>query len=213
MIDETLKEYLTFSWEVIRKKLEIRLIHTAWNREFLQAVPYKEFLDLSMVMYMESSGTEKEVSYVVDHQMMLAWGIREETLFDVAFKNMWNEEFIIRDMEAVIQEMEGKERIPALYDGINYVLTNRGRYWGARGILRTDILCQFSDFIGSDLYILPNTVHDLVLIPVNSPVTNVDLNEMMKIIREDGMPDCCILRVSRALFTDKLITCHGDLDH
>ena len=23
----------------------------------------------------------------------------------------------------------------------------------------------------------------------------------------------CILRVSRALFTDKLITCHGDLDH
>ena len=25
--------------------------------------------------------------------------------------------------------------------------------------------------------------------------------------------DACILRVSRALFTDKLITCHGDLDH
>ena len=25
--------------------------------------------------------------------------------------------------------------------------------------------------------------------------------------------DRCILRVSRALFTDKLITCHGDLDH
>ena len=27
-----------------------------------------------------------------------------------------------------------------------------------------------------------------------------------------AVDDCCILRVNRSVFTDKLITCHGDLD-
>ena len=183
---EVLQEVLS-RWDFVQSRTTIRLIHSEWNREFLRSVPHKKFLDLSIVVYIELVRRKEElISFVVDNRMLNIWNISEEMLFCTAFDNLKKEKFIIRDMEKIMQEMSGEEIKPTPYDGINYVLTNKERWFGARGMLRVDLLQEFSDLVGSDLYILPNTVHDLILIPVKTIVTREDLKDMMDIIKEDG---------------------------
>jgi len=41
-----------------------------------------------------------------------------------------------------------------------YVLSNKERVYGARGILRTDLLEAFAMGADSNLYILPSSIHE-----------------------------------------------------
>lgn len=94
-------------------------------------------------------------------------------------------------MEEVIQELRGEQRKPTHYDGINYVMTmtNTERQFGARGMLRTDLLTQFAETVNADLYILPNSINDIILTPVIKELTDEDLNDMMAVIKVFNKPD------------------------
>lgn len=94
-------------------------------------------------------------------------------------------------MEEVIQELRGEQRKPTPYDGINYVMTmtNTERQFGARGMLRTDLLTQFAETVNADLYILPNSINDIILTPVIKELTDEDLNDMMAVIKVFNKPD------------------------
>jgi hypothetical protein len=45
-----------------------------------------------------------------------------------------------------------------------YVMTNRIHHYGASSILDREQLRLFSDRLGSDLYILPSSIHEVILI-------------------------------------------------
>lgn len=47
-----------------------------------------------------------------------------------------------------------------------YVLTNTSRFLGASAILFTDVLKKIYNLLGTDYYILPVTVHEVLIIPV-----------------------------------------------
>lgn len=56
----------------------------------------------------------------------------------------------------------GKEKIPM------YVLTNRKKLYGAACMLYPEVLKNFSERLGQDFYVLPSSVHEVILVPVNS---------------------------------------------
>lgn len=47
-----------------------------------------------------------------------------------------------------------------------YVLSNREKYFGASSLLYENILKEFADHMKSDYYILPSSVHEVILVPV-----------------------------------------------
>lgn len=156
------------SWEKVQSRLTIRLINSAWNQKFLQGVPHRDLMDLSLVVYMDFvKNAEGVVSMAVTSGLLEIWEIDEETLFQTALNNLQKEKFIIRDMEEVIQELRGEQRKPTPYDGLNYVMTNTERQFGARGMLRTDLITQFAETVNADLYILPNSINDIILTPAS----------------------------------------------
>lgn len=178
------------SWEKVQSRLTVRLINSAWNQEFLQGIPHRNLMDLSLVVYMDFvKNADGVVGMAVSSGLVQMWGINEETLFQTALNNLQKEKFIIRDMEEVIQELRGEQRKPTPYDGINYVMTNTERRFGARGILRTDLLIQFAETVKADLYILPNSINDIILTPVIKELTDKDLSDMMAVIKVFNKPE------------------------
>lgn len=178
------------SWENVQSRLAVRLINTVWNQKFLQTLPHREYMDLSLVAYMDFVKNEDGiVSMAVTPNLLQMWRIDEEELFQTALSNLMNEKFIIRDMEEVIQEMRGEKIKPTPYDGQNFVFTDKFRKYGSRGLLRTDLLSQFAEEMGTDLFILPDSVHDLILTPVRSELTDADINDMMEVIRVFSEPE------------------------
>ncbi len=98
------------SWENAQSRLNLRVINSKWNRDILEDLPHRNFMDLSLVVYMDFIRNEEEiVSTAVTPDIMKLWKVDEETLFHTAFINLQKEKFIIRDMEEIIQEMrEGR---------------------------------------------------------------------------------------------------------
>ena len=48
-----------------------------------------------------------------------------------------------------------------------YVLTNPENFLGAGGIILPSVLTQLSDFFMQDFYILPSSIHEVIVIPVD----------------------------------------------
>ena len=84
------------------------------------------------------------------------------------FEEKWIEE-LIDQMNADIR----KDRIPM------YVLTNRKKLYGAACMLYPDILKKFSEKAGKDFYILPSSVHEVILVPADSGTDQESLREIV----------------------------------
>lgn len=68
---------------------------------------------------------------------------------------------------------------------MQFVLTNNDKFYGAAGILRTDLLRQFAEEQGCDFYILPSSVHELILVPDKHDFTKTELRDMVKTVNEE----------------------------
>jgi hypothetical protein len=61
-----------------------------------------------------------------------------------------------------------------------YVISNRDKINGAACILYKDVLKDFAQTIESDLYILPSSIHETIVVP-KTPATNPqDLSQIVK---------------------------------
>ena len=60
------------------------------------------------------------------------------------------------------------------------VLTNPVMYYGAAGILRTDLLEKFAQLKETDLYVLPSSVHEVILLPALDCWDVDELRQMVK---------------------------------
>ena len=180
--DVELKEHFS-NWNQTKSKIEIRLINKNWNQEYLEDIPYKEFLDLALycklIFKKNEAGT---IGVAVNESMLLRWGIEEQELWGEALKNLMNENFTICNIDnatgissAALQSILGA---PPL-DDESYFLTNKYHNIGAVGILHTDLLEKFSRRIGCDFYILPSSVNEVVLVPDRVKRNPVDLGRFV----------------------------------
>jgi hypothetical protein len=61
-----------------------------------------------------------------------------------------------------------------------YVLTNTQKINGAACMLYEGILSDFADYHGKDLYILPSSVHEVILVLDDQEIKKEDLDHMVK---------------------------------
>ena len=63
-----------------------------------------------------------------------------------------------------------------------YVLTNTYRSYGASCMLYDGLMRKLALRMNTDFYIIPSSVHELILIPVAEEITRDDLDDMIKSI-------------------------------
>jgi len=185
-IDE---DQLMESWESAKGRIIVELIKESWNQELLVEIPYKAFLDLAVIyrlkMWECKSG---DVVHTVTNEMMEHWNITEEELYEAALVNLQKEEFEIIGLHQVLKDMT-EEHIDVEqkgeFHGWAYVFTNRSRIKGAAAMLRTDLLNRFAEAHGSDLFILPSSVHEVILLPAKEDENTAELRRIVRETNEE----------------------------
>lgn len=161
-------------YNVVKGRIFIKVIHYEKNRKLLEEVPHKRFLDLAVVCYysyMNDFLGRGSIQIEIEH--LDKWGISEETLFRDAKRNttdILGAE--IKGMDEVIKEMvqESFDEEAGQLSGIAeevplYIMTLRGRYFGAACIYLKELLQEFAAMHQTDFYILPSSIHELILLP------------------------------------------------
>ena len=124
---------------------------------------------------------EINATVTIKNEHAKKWGVTEEDLWESAKKN--SPEIAgpqILSLFELIGEMTGCD-VPEEEDVQMYVLTNKRRLNGASCILYDHVLKEFSCTLGKDVYIIPSSIHEVILFPVDA---QADTDRLQEIINE-----------------------------
>ena len=158
-----------------RDRIVMILINTERNKQLLETLPHREFLDLSIV-YRLGLGSNKDGLYysMVDNKLAKAMGMNEQELFQAAYANtrellppvvvdMNEATRTILKRQGMPDEMIG-ECISNLPDNVMFVISNSIGVNGAASMLYEEELQSLAERVGSDLYILPSSLHEVIAV-------------------------------------------------
>lgn len=180
-------------YAAIRGKIVFKLIHSARNEKMLQKVPHFEILDLSIVFYiLVESGKAGTATVLIQNGYLDLWKVSREELYETAVKNTARllpaEFFAIQDiLEEMFEKNENdknllKRMLPK--EDIMYVLTNSLRSFGAACMLYPHMLDMLGNILEDDYYILPSSVHEVIVVPDSRKIGQIELNRMVTEINE-----------------------------
>lgn len=187
------------NYEAVKSNIVYKLINTERNRELLEDIPYIEFLDLSIVFQCLISKKEFHLETLLIHNVHTKlWGVTVEELYRAAEENTQKIlPYELRNMTDVMDEIleaEGTEEFKQEdcmaepeSNKLMYVLSNQKIIEGAVSMIYPGLLKDFSDRMGSSFYIIPSSVHEVLLLPAENPEDRENLKDMVKEINDTQM--------------------------
>ena len=177
----------------IKDKVIFKLVNKESNHELLKDVPYISYLDLA-IEFAIMLPVQNEWGTILIHQCMLdEWGVSKEELFEYAKTNTYQlmqPECI--PMESLVSDMlssTDKELFPDMIPSFPmFVLTNRRKMNGAGVICYPDLLKNISQELEMDLYILPSSIHEVIIIPMLGELSADYLTDMVRQVNETQVP-------------------------
>lgn len=178
-------------YEKIKDRVCCKLIHYERNRELLEEIPYIPFLDLAIVFYCAVEIGNQKGSIEIHNEHIKMWGITKEELYDDAKVNMerllppliMHMDTILKELIQEVNPSEDTEEIQKVLDSQKedamYILTNQEKMNGAISILYSDIE-QFFPQKDCDYYVLPSSIHELILIPAERKGEEILLQNMVR---------------------------------
>lgn len=166
--------------EVVLKHLHVAVINFKRHQDILAEMPYLKVNDLAVVpMLTASNGDHIPVLYKHAEKM----GISGDMMLAMAIKNHAKILPPVLTAETILQgEKEGFDELDKLpEDEMMYVLSNKEHVYGAAAIVDKDTLDTISRKLGGDFYILPATMHDVLIVPDKKGIDLSFLRKGLKI--------------------------------
>lgn len=179
---EEIKDYRKY-----RDRLYFRLINTERNRGLLEKAPHEKIMDLSMVCYVLISDTDNGIaSIMVTGRLAEYWGVSADEIMAQAIGNTPKVfPARVQDMLSVLKEAAaaGNTEMPVWEEGkpCLHVLSNSRGIDGFSAVLYPGVLKGFADAQGKDLYVLPSSRHEALLLPDDG---NLDVEELRGMVRQ-----------------------------
>lgn len=168
-------------FEHVKDKICYKLVGRNKNSEFLSAVPHRDYLDLAIVYYLQTTITDNGTATVtVTNDLAHIWGVDESELYDLARKNTprLNRGIVL----ALSDTLSGCTNTPQAhsiqtYDGYDfstrsseillmYIATNTTKTYGAAVILYDGLLKDVAEYLScSGIYAMPSSIHEFICIP------------------------------------------------
>ena len=172
-------------YQQVKYKIIYKLINYEKNQKLLADIPHFKFLDLAVVFCCFLSDTPHGNATILIHNHHIdIWHTTADVLYELAIKNtpiLLPYENV--SMESVLASMGNAMQItvPDFPVGLPmmYVLSNKAKLYGAAAILYPDVLAAFAKSQNSDLYIIPSSIHEVLLFRKNEHTSSLDLNQMI----------------------------------
>lgn len=174
----------------MKDKLVMEVVSAETNKEMLENVPHQDMEDMAVVYrFVVNSDDEGRATILVTNQILDSMGVTPEQLHNDAMENAPNLKPVeIKGMTEVMAEMMGVSveelagmGMPA--DPANeqmYVATVPDKIHGAGVLAYQNFMDQAAERAGGDFYILPSSIHEVLIVPDNGAMKLADLEAMVK---------------------------------
>ena len=179
-------------FDQVKDNIVCRLANAEMNEEYLANKPHTFVEDLAVVYVIDLGGNEAgHMSAPITNTLMEQYGITTEELHDIALHNLSESQIEFKTMRDVLVDMmfpDGiKEDDPRAFmvppeeeNPSMYVLTNAERLNGAAAILDAKTMEDISEKLGGDFIILPSSIHETLILPVNEDMSRQMLESMVQ---------------------------------
>ncbi|MCM1158483.1 MAG: DUF5688 family protein [Bacteroidales bacterium] len=183
-------------FKAVKDRIVLRLVNYEKNQNQLKHCPHKRFLDLAVTFrYIASRDMLGIASLLVTNHEFEAWEIGLDELYQLALFNTMRDfpwkldslEKVICDClksglpqtlpEEIVKELkqaeDKKERVNM------FVLSNDSGLNGATSMLYDEVIQNFSRVHACNVFILPSSVHEVMLVPENEGTDAGFLQELV----------------------------------
>ena len=131
---------------------------------------------------LDFDGTKGTVK--LNERIMEEIDLSEEEAWKYAERNLHNET-VIQPLCNIISSLLGENAEDCADDSNMYVLTNKSLLNGASAVLDKDLLRKIGEKHGvTELYILPSSRHEMIVIPYSEKIEIETLNRMVREVNE-----------------------------
>lgn len=172
--------------ELLLNSLMPRVVNYEWNKELLEGLPHRRYLDLAITYEIEiNSGSTCRVRNGMGIE------ISEEEMYEAAMRNARLRKYAVTSISDMLErclcrsgfipaDVESARAVPMI------VITNESMSKGAYGIADTQLLADISegfrggDGSGADLIIIPSSTNEILALPIRD---NSDLDAELETLR------------------------------
>lgn len=188
----------------VQSRICYKLINAKKNEALLMDAPHVLLEDLAVIFYiLVSSDAEGTGTITIRNNMLEFWDVNTDTLYELALANTQRlfrgtVQSIANVMMDILSKQMDEESAEEFYDMMvdaddmipMYVCTNTMKLNGAGVILYKGLLQEFADRVDSDVFILPSSIHETLLIPANADMDVEYLKDMVRTVnRTEVAPD------------------------
>ncbi len=174
------------NYDKIKDKLRVRLVDVRNNKEFLNKMENRPIgHGFALTVYIDDPiGIPVKGMINVTKDMAENLGYDEKQLFaDAMSSSAKFSEPVLQDIEDMIFGGGGQNflRGGVPDEGVQMlVLTNQSNYLGAASLFYPDMQKRIGEIVGGDYYVLPSSVHELLIIPNRG---NFKANELADMVQ------------------------------
>lgn len=187
LINENINIDFFEDYEQVKPLLGYKLINADMNKDLLQEVPHKRYLNLAIVCYCNIVDDRiGKGTILIRNEHLDIWGIKAEQLIEDAMRSIkvTNPPELI-NMADLLRELYDDPgqlicgKIPM------WVLTSENRQFGAGAILYDNWLEHIAEVVKEDYYVLPSSIHEVIILPKKYAMDKDDLVKMVREINEE----------------------------
>ena len=173
----------------MKETLAMEVVSAEANQEMLATVPHQNMEDMAVVYrFVLNSDDEGRASILVTNQMLETMGVTPEQLHADAMENAPQiRPAEIKGMSEVMAEMMGVEQAEMMgifpvapEDEQMYVATVPDKVHGAGVLAYQDFMDKAAERAGGDFFILPSSIHEILIVPDNGKMNLKDLEAMVR---------------------------------
>ena len=161
-----------FDFNHVKEHIVYKLIRRDANEELLKQIPYEPFLDLAVVYYIQIDNTRfGSAAIQIRNEHLRYWRVEKEEIRRLAETN--TPRIYPVQIRQIVRFM--------------YVATNEQCSLGAAVMRYPDFRERVRGMIRGDFYILPSSIHEVILVPESFGLEPERMQEMVKEINQTGV--------------------------
>lgn len=176
-------------FDSIKENIRVRVVNKDMNRENLQGCPHKEVegTDLAAVFWvmLYKDGEERATALVTD-KTMKDWDMDVDSLYETALNNTAAQmpAQINSMMSMFFDSVEPLEPKEVFRNEGLYILSNPKKDHGAAVMLYPGLLQSIAEATRSNFYILPSSIHEVMIMKVGNGMDAKQLQSMVMDINQ-----------------------------